>query len=84
MYAVNPIQRLKLLRRRCEQHSPVMAEREFFNELLSIFCQLRDLHTNFILPEPFRSRYRVPAFSIGTMRDSFRRGSLRSDSGDVA
>ena len=55
MYAVNPIQRLKLLRRRCEQRKPVMAEREFFNELLSIFSHLRDLHTNFILPEPFRS-----------------------------
>jgi hypothetical protein len=55
MYAVNPIQRLKLLRRRCELRKVVMAEREFFNELLSIFCQLRDLHTNFVLPEPFRS-----------------------------
>jgi hypothetical protein len=55
MYAVNPIQRLKLLHRRCEPHMPVMAEREFLNELLSIFCQLRDLHTNFVLPEPFRS-----------------------------
>src|SRR5262245_40029937 len=55
MYAVNPIQRLKLLHRRFEQHKLVIDEREFFNELLSIFCQLRDLHTNFILPEPFRS-----------------------------
>ena len=55
MYAVNPTQRLKLLRRRCEQRKPALADREFFNELLSIFCQLRDLHTNFVLPEPFRS-----------------------------
>jgi Peptidase family S41 len=55
MYAVNPTQRLKLLRRRCEQHKPVMAGREFYGELLSIFWQLRDLHTNFVLPEPFRS-----------------------------
>jgi hypothetical protein len=55
MYAVNPIQRLKLLQRRCEQRKPVIAEREFFDELLSIFCQLRDLHSNFVLPEPFRS-----------------------------
>lgn len=55
MYAVNPTQRLKLLRRRCEQHMPMMAGREFFSELLSIFWQLRDLHTNFVLPEPFRS-----------------------------
>jgi hypothetical protein len=55
MYAVNPLQRLKLLRGRCEQQKPAMADRELFNELLSIFCQLRDLHTNFVLPEPFRS-----------------------------
>jgi len=64
MYAVNPIQRLKLLRRRCEQRMPVMAEREFFNELLSIFSQLRDLHTNFILPEPFRSSYAFLPFRL--------------------
>lgn len=64
MYAVNPIQQLKLLRRRCEQHKPVMADREFFNELLSIFSQLRDLHTNFILPEPFRSNYAFLPFRL--------------------
>jgi hypothetical protein len=64
MYAVNPVQQLKLLRRRCEQHKPVMAEREFFNELLSIFSQLRDLHTNFILPEPFRSNYAFLPFRL--------------------
>jgi hypothetical protein len=83
MYAVNPVQRLKLLRRRCEQQIPAMANREFFNELLSIFCQLRDLHTNFVLPEPFPEQHRIPSFSIGTMRDRFRQGSLRRDSGDV-
>ena len=64
MYAVNPIQRLKLLRRRCEQRMPVMAEREFFNELISIFTQLRDLHTGFILPEPFRSSYAFLPFRL--------------------
>jgi hypothetical protein len=41
-----------------------MAEREFFSELLSIFCQLRDLHTNFILPEPFRSSYAFLPFRL--------------------
>ena len=55
MYAVNPLQRLKLLRRRSEVQMPPMRDREFFDELLSIFCQLRDLHTSFVLPEPFRS-----------------------------
>jgi len=64
MYAVNPIQRLKLLRRRCEQRMPVVAEREFFNELISIFTQLRDLHTGFILPEPFRSSYAFLPFRL--------------------
>ena len=57
MYAVNPLQRLKLLRRRLEPgpDKPAVKDREFFNEILSIFSQLRDLHTNFVLPEPFRS-----------------------------
>jgi C-terminal processing protease CtpA/Prc len=55
MYAVNPSQRLKLLRRRSDQQQRLLADREFFNEMLSIFGQLRDLHTNFVLPEPFRS-----------------------------
>lgn len=54
MYAVNPLQRLKLLRRRTG-FQPQIEEREFLNELLSIFAELRDLHTNFVLPEPFRS-----------------------------
>lgn len=64
MYAVNPVQQLKLLRRRCEPHKPVIADREFFNELLSIFSQLRDLHTSFILPEPFWSSYAFLPFRL--------------------
>jgi hypothetical protein len=55
MYAVNPSQRLKLLRRRSEVQTPPMSDRVFFDELLTVFCQLRDLHTSFVLPEPFRS-----------------------------
>ncbi len=56
MYAVNPIQRLKLLRRRISQpRTAPLPDQQFLIEMLSIFSQLRDLHTNFILPEPFRS-----------------------------
>src|SRR5687768_12745398 len=55
MYAVNPLQRLKLLRRRSEVQKPPISDRVFFDELLGVFCQLRDLHTSFVLPEPFRS-----------------------------
>src|SRR4051812_17980441 len=59
MYAVNPLQRLKLLRRKLEQPStarvPAIRDRDFFDEMLSIFAQLRDLHTGFVLPQPSRN-----------------------------
>jgi hypothetical protein len=53
MYAVNPAQRLRLLLRRLAVSS--LSDRQFYDELLSVFSQLRDLHTAFVLPEPFRS-----------------------------
>ncbi len=56
MYAVNPLQKLRLLQRRLRvPNTPQISDREFYNEMLSIFSQLRDLHTSFVLPEPLRS-----------------------------
>src|SRR5690242_10442830 len=54
MYAVNPVQRLRLLQRRLNagQATP-LSERQFYNEMLGIFSLMRDLHTAFVLPEPF-------------------------------
>ncbi|MCY9581389.1 S41 family peptidase [Paenibacillus alvei] len=49
MYAVNPVQRLKILRRQLKN----LSERVFHNEMLQIFKELRDLHTNYILPAPY-------------------------------
>lgn len=49
MHAVDPVQRLKLLRRKLES----VSEREFHNEMITIFKELRDLHTNYILPVPY-------------------------------
>ena len=49
MYAVDPVQRLKLLRRRLS----TISERQFHNEMIDIFKGLRDLHTNYILPAPY-------------------------------
>ncbi|WP_052646986.1 S41 family peptidase [Paenibacillus terrae] len=49
MYAVNPVQRLKILRRQMK----TLSKREFHNEMLQIFKELRDLHTNYILPAPY-------------------------------
>ncbi|PZD97116.1 peptidase S41 [Paenibacillus sambharensis] len=49
MYAINPVQKLKILRRQMN----TLTEREFHCEMLQIFKELRDLHTNYILPAPY-------------------------------
>lgn len=58
MHAVNPVQRLRLLRVRLERQTPETMDREwlFHAELSGIFHSVRDLHTNYLLPEPFASR----------------------------
>jgi len=60
MHAVDPLQRLRLLKR----HSATFSEGAFHAELISIFTRLRDLHTNYILPEPFRSQTAYLPFRI--------------------
>jgi Peptidase family S41 len=64
MYAIDPLQRLKLLRRRSELQIPPLDRREFFSELLTIFKQLRDLHTTFQLPEPFSNNLAYLPFEL--------------------
>ena len=60
MHAVDPIQRLRLLRRRLER----LSERQFHDELIRIFTGLRDLHTNYILPQPYQSKTAFLPFMI--------------------
>lgn len=54
MHAINPIQRLKLLKFRLEtkgrEMEPVM---QFHKRMLEIFASLRDVHTSYFLPSPF-------------------------------
>ena len=50
MYAIDPVQRLKLLRNRLSS----LSDHQFHSELLAIFNGLRDLHTNYLLPDPYR------------------------------
>ncbi len=52
MHAIDPEQRLRLLRHRMDD----MTDRAFHAELLGIFTELRDLHTNYVLPAPFGGR----------------------------
>jgi hypothetical protein len=60
MHAVDPIQRLRLLEHRLER----MSERRFHDELIRIFTGLRDLHTNYILPQPYQSKTAFLPFLI--------------------
>jgi cytosine/adenosine deaminase-related metal-dependent hydrolase/C-terminal processing protease CtpA/Prc len=58
MHAVDPVQRLRLLRDRLamlteDTRGPEVA---FHRELADIFASVRDLHTNYLLPAPFRGR----------------------------
>ena len=60
MHAIDPVQRLRLLRQRIDNYE----ERAFHDEMISIFVHLRDLHTNYVLPEPFRNRVAFLPFEI--------------------
>lgn len=61
MHAVRPVQRLKLLRQRIEStnDADLPGAWAFHQEMLEIFTSVRDLHTNYILPDPFQ---RMTAF----------------------
>ncbi len=50
MYGFDPVQRLRLLGRRLGRYESEIA---FHNELTDIFTNLRDLHTNYLLPDYF-------------------------------
>ncbi|GLZ28923.1 hypothetical protein Lesp02_11130 [Lentzea sp. NBRC 105346] len=55
MHAVNPVQRLRVLRSRLERLTDASMEDEwlFHRELSTTFHSVRDLHTNYLLPAPF-------------------------------
>ena len=58
MHAIDPIQRLKLLRFRLSEmkEDELPAEMAFHRRILEIFASTRDLHTLYSLPAPFRNR----------------------------
>src|SRR5215210_1695932 len=60
MHAVDPVQRLRLLGRRAAG----LSERRFHDEMIAIFTGLRDLHTNYILPTPYRGKTAVLPFRV--------------------
>jgi hypothetical protein len=66
MHAVNPLQRLRVMRARMERQSPATMEAEwkFHREMSSIFHSVRDLHTNYLLPAPFAGKIAYLPFMI--------------------
>ncbi|MFA7763901.1 S41 family peptidase [Streptomyces sp. NRRL S-448] len=71
MHAVNPVQRLRVLRRRLErQTTDTMPEEWLFHaELSEIFHSVRDLHTNYLLPAPFKGKIAFLPFLIEEYAD---------------
>ncbi len=70
MYAVDPLQRLKLLRRRL---SKIESDLDFHAEMIDIFAALHDLHTGYLLPSPFRNATAVLPFKV----EAFYEGATR-------
>lgn len=50
MHAVDPVQRLRLLRKHLPEYDH---DARFHGEMTQIFTSVRDLHTNYLLPSPF-------------------------------
>ena len=66
MYAVNPLDRLRVLQnnlRNPENHT-LDDDNVFHRELLEVFGSLRDLHTNYILPLPYKYRFAYLPFIV--------------------
>ncbi|MDH3340198.1 MAG: S41 family peptidase [Nitrosopumilus sp.] len=66
MHAIDPVQKLKLLRHRLSETNTkdMDPELEFHKEMLDIFNSLRDLHTNYVLPKPFSDHVALLPFEI--------------------
>jgi len=60
IHTIDPLQRLRLLKLRHEG----MQERAFQSEMISIFISLRDLHTNYVLPAAYRTKFAFLPFRI--------------------
>jgi Peptidase family S41 len=60
MYAIDPVQRLRLLRQRVERLDPV----DFHYELADIITDLRDAHTRYVGPPEFDGRVAMLPFLV--------------------
>ncbi|WP_433167590.1 S41 family peptidase [Kribbella sp. CA-247076] len=72
MHAVNPLQRLRVMRSRMERQTAETMEPEwmFHRQMSSIFHSVRDLHTNYLLPAPFAGQIAYLPFMIEKCYDA--------------
>ena len=75
MHAIDPIQRLKLLKYRLETRHRMEDEMQFHKRLLEIFASLRDIHTRYLLPSPFKNRVAFLPFLVEQYFDTDRKGN---------
>jgi C-terminal processing protease CtpA/Prc len=85
IHAIDPIQRLRLLRFRLDQiNQEEMSDSEFHREILETFMSVRDIHTHYVLPRPYRGHVAylpflveqyfeksVPKFMVSHLADGF-------------
>lgn len=71
MHAVNPVQRLRVLRARVlrEPEDAATPEWAFHAEMSEIFHSVRDLHTNYLLPAPFAGKVAYLPFQVERFLD---------------
>ena len=75
IHAIDPIQQLKLLRfQLAEWNAALESTIDFHRRMLSIFGSTRDLHTLYLLPEPFRD---CTAYLPFLIEQCFERGTER-------
>lgn len=70
-YAVDPVQRLRLIRSQIGEHSDLT----FHREMVHVFTRLRDAHTFYGLPRPYRGSFAFLPFRMQCFHD--RRGQRR-------
>jgi len=66
MHGVNAVQRLRLLQHQLEQSKPSTLPHpvDFHREILEVFNSLHDMHTDYFLPDPFRSMTAYLPFQV--------------------
>lgn len=80
IHGVRPIQRLQVLQRRLQQESNIPASEQdeltFHNTLTQIFYSVRDLHTSYQLPRPYRDYIAYLPFEVAPFYEDNQRRYL--------